>query len=100
MSDHIPDAGKMVQLDELKARVALHDMNMACIDDIINGDHRNGMTPDTMIVQQVAALKRELREVREWIRKHAPIEDGLFHDCDCDCYECREWRKAVGVEEK
>jgi len=83
------------ELNEAKSRTALQGMNMACIDDIINGDNRSGMTPDTTLVAQVGKMKRDLNEAVEClIRASNSVEAGL------DYYKltgmAQRWRKAAG----
>jgi hypothetical protein len=53
------------ELAEAKSRIATQDMTMACIDDIINGDDRSGMTGDAVLVAQVSLMARELKQCRE-----------------------------------
>jgi hypothetical protein len=48
--------------------------------------------------REISAIK-ERDEAMEWIRKNPPMEVGSFHTCTCNCEECREWRKAAGLEE-
>lgn len=79
MSDHIVDANKTdtPRTDEAEANAM-----------------RSGI-PVSMVSR---SIERELNHARDWIRKHAPMEDGFLHRCYCNCEECREWRKAAGLD--
>jgi len=55
--------------DDAKDKAALANMSLACIDDIVNGDDREGMTDDSVLVKQVGKLKRDLEEAQECLRE-------------------------------
>jgi tRNA G26 N,N-dimethylase Trm1 len=105
MSDHIPDGSKMdtPRTDTHAGQIKLENEDSCCgIYVYIDGKEYYGSLVDADFARQ---LERELNQVTkerdeamEWIRKNPPMEVGFFHTCTCNCEECREWRKAAGLE--